>query len=185
MDRKLEEMIDSYGEKLLRYATSILYNHQDAEDVVQDVFVSVYQKYDTSFDGDMLSAWLYKITYNKSINKLKRRRFLIFGEPPREKEMITYPEQTGLSDEMLYALSLLKPEDRALLYGRIIEDYSYEELSQQMGVSSATLRKRYERAKNTLKGVLECGENLISENLISESSIKKSKGSMMHFHKLI
>jgi len=42
------------------------------------------------------------------------------------------------------------PQDRALLYSRIIEGYSYEEISQQMGKSPSTLRKRYERAKKKL-----------------------------------
>ena len=147
MELNLEQLITDYGEKLLRYATSILYNHQDAEDVVQDVFISAYQNQNT-FDGINLSAWLYKITYNQSMNKLKRRKFLFFGGIP--ENTVTSPEQTGLSEEMLYALSLLKPQDRALLYARVMEGYSYEELSLQMGQSPAALRKRYERAKNKL-----------------------------------
>ena len=138
-----ENLMADYGEKLLRYATSILYNHHDAEDVVQDVFITACQN-KAAFDGENLSAWLYKITYNKSINKLRRRKFLIFGDIP---ENTVAPENTGFSDEVLYALGLIKPQDRALLYARIVEGYSYEELSQQMGQSAAVLRKRYERAR--------------------------------------
>ena len=147
MELQLEALVSTYGEKLLRYATSILYNHQDAEDVVQDVFISAYQN-QAGFDGKNLSAWLYKITYNQSINKLKRRKFLFLADIP--KNTVLDSQQTGLSDDILYALSLLKPQDRALLYGRIIEGYSYEELSLQMGSAPAALRKRYERAKKKL-----------------------------------
>jgi len=147
----IEDLVDIYSERLLRYATSILYNHQDAEDVVQDVFMSAYQNLAT-FDGENVSAWLYKITYNKSINKLKRRKILLFADVPENS--IISQDQTGLSDETLYALSLLKPQDRALLYGRIIEGYDYEELAAQMGASPATLRKRYERAKKKLADFL-------------------------------
>ena len=147
MELQLDELVSTYGEKLLRYATSILYNHQDAEDVVQDVFISAYQN-QSKFDGKNLSAWLYKITYNKSINKLKRRKFLFLVDIP--KNTIQEPQQSGFSDETLYALGLLKPQDRALLYGRIIEGYTYEELAEQMGKSPAALRKRYERAKKKL-----------------------------------
>jgi len=148
----MEELIDTYGEKLLRYATSILYNHQDAEDVVQDVFIIAYQN-QASFKGDNPSAWLYKITYNQSINKLKKRRVLFFGDIP--ENTVVSSEQTGLNDETLYALGLLKPQDRALIYGRIFEGYSYEELSEQMGSSPAALRKRYERAKKKLADYLD------------------------------
>ena len=146
MNYELEELIDTYGEKLLRYATSILGNHQDAEDVVQDVFLSVYRN-QAGFNGQHLSAWLYKITYHKSINKLKRRRLFIVGAIP---ENTVAPEHTDTGDDILYALRLLKPQDRALLYARIIGGYDYEELSQQMNKSPATLRKRYERAKKKL-----------------------------------
>ena len=151
MEHELEDLVAVYGEKLLRYATSILYNHQDAEDVVQDVFLSAY-RHKTSFNGGNISAWLYKITYNKSINKLKRRRFLFFGDIP--ENTVANSDQTSLGDSTLHALGLLKPKDRALFYGRIIEGYSYEELSQQMGVSPAVLRKRYERAKKKLADYL-------------------------------
>ena len=144
---KLEDLVPVYGEKLLRYATSILYNHQDAEDVVQDVFISVYQN-QNKFDDKNLSAWLYKITYNKSINKLKKRKFLFLVDIP--KNTTETFQQSDIYEETLYALNLLKPQDRALLYGRIIEGYTYEELAEQMGKSPSTLRKRYERAKKKL-----------------------------------
>lgn len=145
MNYELEELIDQYGDKLLRYATSILNNHQDAEDIVQDVFIAAY-KNRAVFDGKNLSAWLYKITYNQSINKLRSRKFIkfLFRDIP---ENIVAAENTGLSDDTLQALSLLKPQDRALLYARIMEGYSYDELSQQMNQSPSALRKRYERAK--------------------------------------
>jgi len=78
---ELDKVVSEYGERLLRYATSILYNHQDAEDVVQDVFISAYQNIG-AFDGGNLSAWLYKITYNKCMNIVKKRKFMFFSDIP-------------------------------------------------------------------------------------------------------
>ena len=78
---------------------------------------------------------------------IKRRRLFIPGVIPENKAA---PENTEMGDDILYALRLLKPQDRALLYARIIGGYDYEELSQQMNKSPATLRKRYERAKKKL-----------------------------------
>jgi len=144
---ELDALVSEYGEKLLRYAASILYNHHDAQDVVQDVFLSVYQK-PTGFKGGNLSAYLYKITYNKSINKIRRRRFQLFSDIP--EDTIAPPSCDGFSDETLQAMSFLKPDERAVLYGRIMEEMSYEELSVMMGKSPAALRKKYERAKNKL-----------------------------------
>jgi len=148
---ELDKVVSEYGERLLRYATSILYNHQDAEDVVQEVFISAYQN-SGAFDGGNLSAWLYKITYNKCMNAVKRRRFIFFGDIP--ENTVAHCDVSNSDREMLDILSLLKPQDRALVYARVIEGYTYEELSVQMGTSVAALRKRYERAKGKLAGSL-------------------------------
>lgn len=143
----LEEVINLYGEKLLRYATAILCDYQEAEDVVQESFIAAYQNRN-KFDGENLSAWLYKITYNRSLNKLKKRKIFYFSEI--HSEAVLAEKDEGLSNETLRALQKLKPKERALLYGRIIEEQSYEELSFLTGISPATLRKRYQRAKDKL-----------------------------------
>ena len=143
MKFELEKLMDAYGERLLRYAASILYNSHDAEDVVQDVFISASQHSD-KFDGENVSAWLYKITYNQSLNKLKRRKVLFFSDVG---EIAVEGFSESEDGDIFRALKILKPRDRALLYGRIMEGYSYEELAVQMGESAAVLRKRYERAK--------------------------------------
>ena len=146
-ETELEELIALYGEKLLRYATSILYSHQDAEDVVQDVFLCAYQKR-LRFDGKNLSAWLYKITYNSCLDKIKatKRRKLFFFSDMKEEPSV-YMEDTFSMPEIMEALEKLKPTERALLFGRVMNGQSYEELSQIMGQSPAALRKQYERAK--------------------------------------
>ena len=154
-ESELEEIINLYGEKLLRYATAILCDYHEAENVVQEVFLSAYQNR-TAFDGSNLSAWLYKITYNRSLNQLKKRRFFFFSEI--RVEAVSPADDTGLSDETLRALRRLKPKERALLYGRIMEEQSYKELSLLLGCSPATLRKRYERAKKKLAAYLTVGQ---------------------------
>jgi len=152
---ELEEMINLFGEKLLRYATAILCDYHEAENVVQEVFISAYQNR-TSFDGSNLSAWLYKITYNRSLNQLKKRRVFYFSEI-RAKAALPADDK-GLSDETLRALRRLTPKERALLYGRIMEEQSYKELALLSGCSPATLRKRYERAKKKLANYLTDGQ---------------------------
>ena len=144
MKYEIEALVAQYSERLLRYATSIMYDYHEAEDIVQDVFMTAHAKMAT-FDGENLSAWLYKITYHKCLNRLKRRKVLPFAEVPIP-EIMTVADN-GLSETTLRTLAKLKPQERALLYGRIIEEYSYDELALQMGMSAATIRKRYERTK--------------------------------------
>ena len=153
---ELEEIINLYGEKLLRYATAIMCDYHEAENVVQEVFLSVY-KSRSSFDGGNLSAWLYKITYNRSLNQLKKPKLLYFRDVPSKD--VSTAEDTGLSDEALCALKRLKPKERALVYARIMEERSYEELSRLTGSSQAALRKQYQRAKNKLAAYLTAEYN--------------------------
>ena len=142
-----EELIAQYGEKLLRYATSILCNHQDGEDVVQDIFISYFQNAHR-YDIKNLSAWLYKMTYNHCLNKLKsiKRRRLLFFEDIKETPAV-YMEDNLTMSEIKSVLQQLKPKERALLYGRTVNGQSYEELSHILGASPAALRKQYERVK--------------------------------------
>jgi RNA polymerase sigma-70 factor (ECF subfamily) len=119
--------------------------------VVQEVFIAAHQKR-ASFDTGNLSAWLYKITCNKSLNKLKRSKILKFeklGENLQSTE-----GELGLSDKTLWALKQLKPKERALVYGRVMEEQSYAELSRMLGSSPETLRKQFERAKKKLAMIL-------------------------------
>ena len=165
---ELEEVISVFGEKLLRYATSILRNYHDAEDAVQQVFIMAYQNR-SRFDGGNISAWLYKITYNHSISQLKKRKLLFFGDLGNIREESVNPfDDTDSSDEILHILGMLKAQDRALLYGRIMDGQSYEELSQILGKSPAALRKQYERAKNKLAEYLSTEKGFLERSKKNE-----------------
>ena len=167
-EAELEEIIGVFGEKLLRYATSILCDYQNAEDVVQNVFLSAYQNRG-GFDGERLSAWLYKITYNHSINHLKKSRLIFFSDVRNVREETTDPYgESDLNEDFLKSLKRLKGEDRALLYARIMEDQSYEELSRLFGRSPAALRKQYERAKKKLAGYLNAEKGFFGRSANNE-----------------
>lgn len=155
-ERHLELAIDRYGEGILRYVTAIVCNYHDAEEVVQEVFIAAYQGRD-KFDGENLKGWLYKIAYHRALNKLKQQK-IISLEDVKEDQLAVWPKEDGLSGEMLVALRRLKPMDRAVIYGRIMEEMSFRELSAAMGPSEMALRKRYERNKRTLAGYLRGSE---------------------------
>ncbi|MCL2373067.1 MAG: sigma-70 family RNA polymerase sigma factor [Defluviitaleaceae bacterium] len=143
-EAELEEVVRVFGERLVRYAASVLFNRQDAEDVVQEVFLYAYQNR-ARFDGRNLSAWLYKITYRDCLDRLKRRKVLFFFDVKEEPAM---DMQDGLlMHEITEALKPLSPKERALLYGRIIDGHSYDQLAQIIGATPSALRKQYERAK--------------------------------------
>lgn len=142
-----EEAIGLYGSRLLRYVSAVLCDYHEAEDVVQEVFLLAMKNY-RRFDGKNLSAWLYKIAYRTSLNRLKRRRPLLLEDIDEQDLTVSGMEE---DDGQLWEhLRVLKPKERALLFSRVYEGKSYAAISESTGTSQAVLRKRYERARRKL-----------------------------------
>jgi len=153
----LEEAVHIYGPKLFRYVYTLLCNYQDAEDIVQDVFISAYQG-QAGFDGKNVSAWLYKIAYNKCIDHMRRNKMVSFQELHEDTSIVEQNYDTGYSPVIISALRQLSNEDRAIVLGRITESLSYTELADRLCMTECVLRKRYERAKKKLAENLQLTE---------------------------
>ena len=145
----LSQMIDCYGQPLLRYCHHILCDYHEAQDAVQITFYKAYTHRARFQSGTNLSAWLYRLAYTTCVDLLRRRKRQLFAPPPAPVENTDY-----IGPELRQALLTLSAEERALIFGRVMEERSYEELSQMLGKSAATLRKRYERARGKLARAL-------------------------------
>ena len=148
-EESLAQMIELYGQPLLRYCHHILCDYHEAQDAVQITFCKAYTHRRRFRPGTNLSAWLYRLAYTTCVDLLRRRRRELFIPPPAPAEDPDY-----IGPELRRALLTLTAEERALVFGRVIEERSYEELSQMLGKSAATLRKRYERARDKLARLL-------------------------------
>jgi len=148
-DYGLEAMIQSHGNALLRYCHGILLDYHEAQDVVQSTFIKAYTKISSPGATETHGAWLYKTAYTACIDILRRKKLQNLFFVKTSVEETTTPEY--FIDENVNAiLSELPPKDRALVYSRAVEGLGYDELVAIYGTNSATLRKRYERAKNKL-----------------------------------
>jgi len=157
----LEELINEMRAPLMKYSYSILLNHADAEDAVQTAFIKIYQNRKHIRSINNLSAYLNRVTYNASVDIIRINRFIV-REPQSQNSINSY-----ISEEMQKALGKLTALDRALVYGRAVDELSYNELSEIHGRSEQSLRKRYERAKKKLVGLLNLNkqkETLIINN---------------------
>ncbi|WP_026895830.1 RNA polymerase sigma factor [Clostridiisalibacter paucivorans] len=162
---ELECAIELYGQPLLRYCHNIICDYHKAQDAVQVTFIKAYNKRKSFKKGHSLSGWLYGIAYNTCIDILrkKRRRKILFFIP--EANNNTEDRFTNfISEDLKKALLKLSGGERALIFSRIMDEKSYKELELIYKVSAATLRKRYERAKNKLIKALE-KENICCKRL--------------------
>jgi len=149
----LEIIMSNYSSALLRYCHSILCDYHEAQDAVQIAFIKAYQNRDKFKGGDKdLTNFLYKIAYNTCIDIIRKRKS---GLELFKNERIKSSKPDGYIPENLKtALNLLSALDRAIIYGRAVEELKFEELAQIHGKSAALLRKRYERARKKLSKIL-------------------------------
>lgn len=147
-----ESLIEMYYDKIYKYCYSMLRNTHDAEDAVQEVFFKAMKSGKVS-KVENQNAWLYKISYFHCMNKIKRQKLLAFI-PFIDNENSSLAIEIEFEDELQSILTRLKPEERALIILRIVENYSFEEIAQILDKPSATVRKRYERVKGKIKNLL-------------------------------
>ena len=147
----LEEAMRLYSGRLFAYALALLCDRHEAEDAVQDAFVSAYVKR-SRFKGEL--AGLYAILRNKCRDRLRRRKHLPL-EQLGEAEAVAFDGEgrVALTD----ALRQLSAEERELVLSRAVEGLDYAAIARRMRISEASARKRYERAKRRLAALL--GDN--------------------------
>ncbi|MBQ8185684.1 MAG: RNA polymerase sigma factor [Clostridia bacterium] len=149
-ENALADAIDALSPELYRYAAGILLSRTDAEDAVQNAFVSLWQHRSSVKNPAAVRAYLYRCTYRASVDLIRRNRIFIPVQP-REDEC-------PLSDGMKSALSRLSAAERAIVYERAVLETPYADLAAHLGLREDNVRKKYERAKKKLAAYLPQSE---------------------------
>jgi len=169
----LEILMEQYASRLYRVAHGITQNAADAEEVVQDVFLKLYQKIHTFEERAALGSWLYRIATNVALMKRRTRRserevplepllptFLPDGHRAGDRQFVRAdwsqtPESEFLSQEtrevVRRAMEALPDQYRAVLVLRDIEELSNEEVAEALGESLAAVKSRLHRARMALR----------------------------------
>ena len=149
------EIYKRYYKSMYNVSLRILNNTAEAEDVMQESFLSAFQRLET-FRGEVsFGAWLKKIVVNRSLDVLKVRKTLISIDSAQEIEDETAPEENFRQGELSIekinkAIQELPEGYRIVLTLYLIEGYDHDEISQILGISNATSRTQYHRAKKQL-----------------------------------
>jgi RNA polymerase sigma-70 factor (ECF subfamily) len=170
----LDELINRFGTKVYQLALRQLHNKEDAEEVAQDVLFKVYRKIG-AFRGDSaLSSWIYRITFNASMSRLRtaRRRRGQISETDApdivtaDGERLTAsvnetPDWSDLPDDQVLRAELRRRVFRAILalpviyrapvMLRDIQGMSTEEASAMLQVKDQTLKSRLHRGRLILR----------------------------------
>ena len=173
-EKAFSEIVLQRQKKVFNIAYRMLGNSEEARDLAQEVFISVFESIKDLREEIKFDAWLTQITLNHCRNRwkyLKRRQYFSSdslddpvetedGSMPRaipdpsdgpeilfEKKMIQQWIQKGLLQ--------LKEDQRELLVLRDLQGYSYEEMGEALGLAEGTIKSKLHRARMDLKEVLE------------------------------
>lgn len=160
------EVYNRYYKAMFNTAARIVKDQAEAQDIMQESFLSAFTKLD-SFKGEAsFGSWLKRIVVNKSLNSYQRSKRL--EETPIEDHLYRIEDEPqGITEvdynnievnRVLHAMDELKDNYRQSLSLHLIEGYDYEEMSEIMNISYANCRTMVSRAKESLRKILNTNE---------------------------
>lgn len=153
----IEEVINRYQPKLLRYIIRLISDEEMAEDVLQNTFISAYQNINSYNSSRPFSPWIYRISHNKAINELRNQKGKISLEmvaevaDPKSLEINDQLDKKRLREYLERSLDKLSLRYREVLILRFFEEKSYEEISEILKLPVGTVGVRIKRGLEKLK----------------------------------
>ena len=167
-ERAFRELIESHRDKVYNITFRMLNNRAEAEDVAQEVFITVFKTIETFREESKFSTWLYRVTVNHCKNRIKylarrhdrdrdeldetsREQNSANGAPIR----IAQPDRALASAQMeellRVAIAELEEDHRTVVVLRDVEDLSIEEICAITGWPDGTVKSKLHRARLVLR----------------------------------
>jgi len=173
-EKAFAEIVLHSQKKVFNIAYRMLGNLEEAKDLAQEVFISVFESIKGLKEEIKFDAWLTQITLNHCRNRwkyLKRRRYFNSDslDDPIETEEGSMPrtlvdpsdnpetlyEKKSIQQFIQRGLLKLKEDQRELVVLRDLQGFSYEEMGELLGLPEGTIKSRLHRARMDLKEILE------------------------------
>lgn len=158
--RAFEILVRRYGPMMRAYATRIMVSNEASDDVVQEAFITAWQRLPSLENSAAIKSWLMRIVSHKSIDHLRARRIHDdiddqALEAPRALEPDRRAEIKSQEQGLSSALAAL-PEDQQRCWAlKEIASYSYDDIAEELGVPVSTVRGLLARARKTLTREME------------------------------
>jgi len=147
------QIIKKYQEKLYWHIRRMVVEHDDANDILQNLFIKVWNNLDSFREDSQLYTWLYRIATNESLtflNKQKRRHLISFSNEisnlSNKIEADSYFDGNKLEWKLQLAIQKLPEKQRAVFMLRYFEEMPYEKMSKVFNTSEGALKASYHHA---------------------------------------
>lgn len=154
-------IVEAYSERLYWHIRRMVVVHADADDVLQNTFVKIWEAL-VHFRGESsLYTWMYRIATNESINFLngKKRRKYVFWDQVEQRlsnslESDPYFDGNALDKTLQQAILRLPQKQRTIFLLRYYDEMKYEDMSQVLETSVGALKASYHHAYQKIKKVM-------------------------------
>lgn len=152
-----EEIFHAYYERLCQYAFTILRDMDDAEDVVQSMFLKIWEKRHDLIITHTIKSYLYRAVYNQCVNQLDHRAVHTkFQERVTRKTQpdVQHPEvfPNELEERIAAAINMLPRQCRAIFIMSRYQEMKYAEIAKALNISVNTIENQISKALRILRG---------------------------------
>lgn len=157
--KEYNNCVDLHSDGVYRFVLKNIQNEEDAKDIVQDVFVKMWEKKD-AIKSDSSRSYLFTAAYRTMLDRIKKHK-------PLSIEVTTYQEPNHNSsysdagEHINKALNQLPEKQKAAVTLRDYEGYNYSEIGEILGMNESQVKVTIFRARKALKGILGSIEALI------------------------
>lgn len=155
-EKAFETLIREFQEQLYWQIRRMVLDHDDTDDILQNVFIKAWQGLE-HFRGDSrLSTWLYRIAYNETINFLQRPKHITISLSNTDGEGSEYIKHQLESDpyfdgeeteiQLQQAIQTLPPKQRQVFNMKYFQEMKYDDISEILGTSIGALKASYHHA---------------------------------------
>jgi RNA polymerase sigma-70 factor (ECF subfamily) len=156
------ELYQCYKNAMYNTALRICGNVADAEDALQEAFVSAFKNMHQYREEASFGSWLKRIVVNKSLNLLRSAQSVAFEElrvaDEKRESNPSFSEEVSMQweiDQVKEAIMQLPVGFRSVLTLYLLEGYDHQEISEILGISVSTSKSQYKRAKDKIKDQLK------------------------------
>lgn len=160
--KAFECLFDKYAERLYMVARRMVINHDDADDVMQNVWVNIWNHLSEFKQASKLYTWMYRITVNEALQQIQRNKqsMLLDDEAYNEilhKQLYNGYEFNGNKIQLaLQQAILMLPEKQRLVFNlKYFENLKYEEIKEILNTSVGALKASYHHAVKKIEEIMK------------------------------
>jgi RNA polymerase sigma-70 factor, ECF subfamily len=166
----VQELVDSYGDRLLRSAFSLCGNETEAQDIVQDTLLQAIRSVHRFQGRSTVYTWLHAILLNLTRHYHRDRKRIVYDDDLAAREAPAAEEDPGqldagtASSALSQALRQLSADHREVVVLRYYENMKIHQIALQLGISQGTVKSRLHYAIGEMQKLLPGELNLFGES---------------------